>query len=261
MRGVRLLLGLVALLLGVLAPAGAAGAAGDPGLDARVIVDPIGGWVPEPTANLDRLVNYVDQLVAPRVGQLGGTALTAVEGWRSKTDASDSLVVALVALSYAGQDAKAAAYAAHQSAVTALASLCTGVTGSSVTTWTVPNVAGGHGVSCPGTGGAPAPAAVGFARANVVTLIVSQQALFSQASLSSLAHSQYVALSADGYAPAGRTPGILGWVLVVAAAGVLACGAYSLVMGVESGGRAQEAATRRVTGSRSAGRAGAPANG
>jgi hypothetical protein len=96
----------------------------------------------------------------------------------------------------------------RQSAVAALASLCaTGATQSSVQASTIAAVPASHTLSCTVRGVTAQPYAAGFARSNVMTLVLSVQGALSAPQLAAIATSQYGALPVAGVAVAAAPLG------------------------------------------------------
>jgi hypothetical protein len=220
---------LVLSVLGVAVPP--AGAVGDTGLSKLIIADPVPGWQPEPTAGLQHVVSYINQLETDHVVPHGGSALTAVDGWRDPSDHADYVVVALVALSGALLSGDVTTAQVRQAAVGSLASLCGGVASpSSVHASSVAHVPASHTLRCTleHTSAAASPFAAGWARANVLALVISTQGSLTPSAMDALAARQYAALPARGFVVTNRGAGsfwdkafsIVG-VLILAAAGLL----------------------------------------
>jgi hypothetical protein len=223
------LLGLGALLAVAVSTPVPAGAAGDPVVDAHIVSDPVAGWQGQPHADLQRFLSYMDELESHTLTPSGGSAQTAAEGWRDPSNHGDYLVIALVALSYPGESAVRAAQSANRAATTALASLCVGAQHrSAVQTGTVAGVAGGHEVSCTLGTSATGPDALGWARGNVVALMVTVNGLFTHSSLATVAREQDRAIPPAGIAVPQdpRGSGFPTWLIAVVALLVSAGAAY-----------------------------------
>jgi hypothetical protein len=222
-------LGLLVLLSGaaVLGWGAPAGAVGDADLSRLIIPLPVGGWQEEPQSNLDAIVSYLDTLEADSIVPKGGNAVNAVEGWRSPTDHSDYVVVALVALSGGSSDFSSSE--ATQGAVAALASLCAGVASqSSVHASTVSGVPGSHTLTCTARGGTQ-PYAAGLAKANVMALVISTATSITDSTMDTIVNHQFAALPSGGFVvPVGGSSGLstvgevlLGLVILVLVGGAL----------------------------------------
>jgi hypothetical protein len=206
------------------------GAVGNAGLSTLIIANPVRGWQPEPTASVEHVLLYIDGLEADHVVPHGGQALTAVDGWRDPHDHGDYVVVALVALDITGLHSSEVAAQARQASVGGLASLCAGVASpSSVRTSTLARVPASHTLTCTllHSTAAASPYAAGWARANVVALVLSTQGSLTPSTMAAIAPRQYAALPVRGYfvtAPRARSSSnivvtiILG-VLIVPVAG------------------------------------------
>ena len=210
----RLALALVvaglAVGLGLIAPAGAVGNAD---LSKVIIANPVPGWQPESTASLDRVVSYINGLEAASIVPKGGNAVTAVQGWVDPADHHDDIVIALVALRLSGDSPAAVATHTSQGDVAALASLCAaGARQSSVRASTVAGVPGSHTLSCTVRGLTAQPYAAGWARSNVLALVLSVQGAVTAPQLAAIATSQYAAMSPAGFsvgaAPSGGGGGL-----------------------------------------------------
>lgn len=192
-------------LFGLSAPAGAVG---DSGLSKLVIANPVPGWQPEPVSTLNRVVTYINGLEVDSIVSKGGNARTAVQGWADPANKAHSVVIALVALRYTGLSPAQVTTHTRQGAVAALASLCaTGSTQSSVQASTIAAVPDSHTLQCTVRGTAAQPFAAGFARSNVLALVLSVQGALTAPQLAAIATSQYGALPADGVTVAAAPSG------------------------------------------------------
>jgi hypothetical protein len=217
---------LAASLLGLGAPAGAVG---DSGLSKLIITNPVPGWQPEPVATLNRVVTYINGLEVDSIVSKGGNARTAVQGWADPANQAHGVVIALVALRYTGFSAAQVTAHTRQGAVAALASLCaTGATQSSVQASTIAAVPDSHTLQCTVRGVTAQPLAAGFARSNVLALVLSEQGALTAPQLAAIGTSQYGALPADGVTVAAASSGggtaatlleLLAGLVVLAAAG------------------------------------------
>ncbi|HEY1828509.1 MAG TPA: hypothetical protein VGF87_10830 [Acidimicrobiales bacterium] len=219
--------GLLGVGLGLGLGSAPAGAVGDTGLSRFIVGNPIAGWQDEPLSNDNAIVSYLDGLEGDSIVPKGGAAVNAVQGWRDPSNHADYVVVALVALRGSGSSGLDP-NVALQGAVSALASLCAGVASeTTVHASTVTGVTGSHTLTCTARGGLQ-PYAAGFARANVMALVISTTTSVTPAQLSSLVTSQYGALPAGGYVVASGSGGLgtvsevlLGLVLLVLVGGAL----------------------------------------
>ena len=180
-----------------------AAAAGNAGLSRLVVAHPVPGWPTEPAAAVNRFVTNVGGLEAATIVARGGDELTAADGWRNPARHADYLVVALVALSFGDRDTTDINSQTRAAAAAALASLCAGAPMSSVHSSSVAAVPGSHTVTCTPSRG-PAPEAVGWARANVLALVISVSGAVPAPTLGRIAAVQYRAMPPGGYAVPGR---------------------------------------------------------
>ncbi len=207
------------MVAGVLAVGAApALAVGDAGLSKVIIANPVPGWQAESTSGLNGVVSYIDGLESDSVVPQGGNAVTAVQGWRDPNNSSHYIVVALLALRFPNQGAGSPASQTQQAAVGALASLCAGLSvQSTVQTSTIAGIPGSHTLTCTLRSGGSQPYAAGWARSNVLALVLSTQGSVTSAELAGVANSQYAAMPASGYAVAAPGSGLSTTFLVLLA--------------------------------------------
>jgi hypothetical protein len=151
---------------------------------------------------VNSFVTYLNGLEAATIVARGGDEVTAAEGWRNPARHADYLVVALVALSFGGRGTTGLDSQTRAAAAAALASLCAGAPKASVHSSSVAAVPGSRTVTCTPSRG-PAPAAVGWARANVAALVISVSGAVPAPSLGRIAAAQYRAMPPGGYAVRG----------------------------------------------------------
>jgi hypothetical protein len=198
-----------AALIGVVVPIALvvpAGAAGNPALDQKILSAPISGWPTMATSYLDNYVTYINALEQAAVGPGGGAAVTAAEGWRSPSSATDFVLVTLVRITDARLTSTQSDQQLQQAARAAAASFCPGATGSvAKSVVTLVAIQHSYRVTCRPEADGRVPSAITWSSSNVLAIVASAQGAVGGPQLDQIAVRQYGAMSPTGSGGSGSS--------------------------------------------------------
>jgi hypothetical protein len=183
--------GLVVALAMSICVATPAGAVGDAQLSQQIIRNPVPGFQPIPTPNLQSRVNYLSQLEQSAIGPFGGKASIAANGWFNPSTKS-GIEIILVAFSYP----HASDHDLRGNAASAGLSFCAAGTASSPMSNTpIPGIPDSHLVQCQRLPSGAQPIVAAWVKANVLGMVVTGSSIMSPAQLTSIAIKQFNAMS------------------------------------------------------------------
>ena len=199
---VMVLLGCITPFLGI--EAGSAGAAGDPGLDAYIVSDPLAHAISAPAAQLDASASGLAGIEKSAAAASGMTTATAIEGWHRTGVTTKAVVVELVAINGPNQSQTQIATQANAAASAALGTFCSGATASDPLVYErVSQVPHSGFVECAVSPDGLHAEAITMARANIFSMIISSSATVSRSKLVSIALKQYRQLPTHDYFTGG----------------------------------------------------------
>ena len=178
-----------------------ASGAGNAGLSAEIIANPVPGLVSVPQRQVATLVSQLQASETTELKGLGYGATVAAEEWRRPAAPAQDVYVYLVAISAPAKGSSPLSAVADQASSSASTSFCTGAANSPpVMRVAVAHIGDSHFVVCQRSPNGVIAEAVTAAKANILLVVGGTEETLGRARLEAIALRQYRALPSTPFA-------------------------------------------------------------